>query len=538
MKEEDSTNKLAPLSQEAETNECLSKEDENHSVERKNQQATSRLNDNISSTSQNCTKSIFQWPYAPPPIISQIPKPSVSAQETSSLSLNQWHRQPDQQKVLPQSQMHQPTTSFWLPPGPGFPVIRAPASGYQCIVPVGTTEHSLRHDPLASSLSYQAGFSPPMGFSGPWDPASWWGLAQQSQAPYTFPGPYGYFQLAPPVFPETPVTFGGPNQRGIIQPSAKLSKKHQLMWDAQSSENVQMWAAITKVQTEMTTYGSRLAKLEAEVSSIKSTLEEYSGAGTGTNTAGQSMKRGRPKKVASAEVLPSMKESQPRARARKIISCKPQSENTFLHGKKERLLSNKEKTFQATAVDKANIQQETDGKISGISTNTIELNESNVKMPMDVKTTSTIQDQVNQEIQVGGFSLNFTKEINGSDCKLKNKKTELSFQTEQITGTNVMISSNNFKEPKGNGRQERVSSVLPDDCGRNLLEIRSHTFYDTGSVSVIRQGEEVVPGWSFVNEGNPSEEDVGMLLRSGPSGNSEEEDTSTGDDEMAHGGCM
>ncbi|RZC44323.1 hypothetical protein C5167_037277 [Papaver somniferum] len=539
MENKDSNNKLAPVSQEAETNECLSKEDQNHTVKRKNQQATSRLNEDVSSASQHCTKSSFQWPYAPPPIISQFSKPSVSTtQQTSSVSLNQWHQQQnstaDQQKPFPQ--MHQPTTPFWLPPGPGFPVIRAPApSGYQCIVPVGTTEASLRHDPLASSLSYQAGFPPPMGFSGTWDPASWWGQPQQSHPPYTFPGPYGYFQLAPPVFPETPVTFGGSNQRGIIQPSAKLSKKHQLMWDSQSSENVQMWAAITKVQTEMTTYGSRLAKVEAEVSSIKSTLEEYSGAGAGTTTAGQSMKRGRPKKVASAEVLPFMEESQPRARARKIISCKPQSENIFLHGKKERLLSHKEKTFQAAAVDGANIQQEIDGKISGISTNTIELNESNVKVPLDVKTTPTVHDKVNQEIQGGGFSLNFTKEINGTDCRSKNKKTGLSFQAEQVTGTNSIISSTNFKEQKGNGNHGWVSNVLPDDCGRNLLEIRSHTFYDTGSVSVIRQGGEVVPGWSFVNEGNPTEEDVGMLLRSG---NDEEEDTSTGDDEMAHRGCM
>ncbi|KAI3903496.1 hypothetical protein MKW98_032150 [Papaver atlanticum] len=522
-KKDSSTNNLAPLCQEAETNEY-----QNHTVKRKNQQATSRLNDDVSSASQHCTKSIFQWPYAPPPIISQFSRPSVSAaQQTSSVSLNQWHQQQnsitDQQKPFPQSQMHQPTTPFWLPPGPGFPVIRAPApSGYQCIVPVGTTEASLRHDPLASSLSYQAGFSPPMGFSGTWDPASWWGQAQQSHPPYTFPGPYGYFQLAPPVFPETPVTFGDSNQRGIIQPSAKLSNKHQLMWDAQSSENVQMWAAITEVQTEMTTYGSRLAKLEAEVSSIKSTLEEYSGAGTGTNTAGQSLKRGRPKKVASAELV-------------RERSCKPQSENIFLHGKKERLLSDKEKTFQAAAVDGANIQQETDGKISGISTNTIVLNESNAKVPLDVKTASTIHDQVNQEIQVGGFSLNFTKEVNGSDCKLKNRKTELSFQIEQVTGTNSMLSSTNFKAPKGNGSHGWVSNVLPDDCGRNLLEIRSQTFYDTGSVSVIRQGWEVVPGWSFVNKGDPTEEDVGMLLRSG---NDEEEDTSTGDDEMAHRGCM
>ncbi|MCL7025939.1 hypothetical protein MKW94_028920 [Papaver nudicaule] len=529
-KKKDSTNKLAPPSQEAE-NECLSKEDQNHNVKTNNQQATSRLSDNVSSANQLCTKSIFQWPYAPPPIISHIPKPSVSAQQTSSVSLNQWQQQHnsiiDQHKALPQTQMHQPTAPFWLPPGPGFPVVRAPASGYQCIVPVGTTEPSMKHDPLASSLSYQPGFSPPMGFSGLWDPASWWGQAQQSQPPYTFLGPYGYFQSAPTVFPETLITFGGPNQRGIIQPSAKLSKKHQLMWDAQSSENVQMWAAITKVQTEMITYGSRLAKLEEDVSSIKSTLEEYSSAGTGTNTAGQSTKRGRPKKVASAGGLPSMEDPQPRARARKIISCKPQSENIILHGKKERLGSDEEKKLQEAAVAGANIQQETDGKISGISTNTFELNESDVKVPPDVKTTSTIHDQVNQEIQVGGFSLNLTKGIHESVCKLENKKTELSFQPE-------MISSTNFKEPKGNGNHGWVSNVLPDDCGRNLLE-RSHTFYDTGSVSVIRQGGETVPGWSFVNEGNLSEEDVGMLLRSG---NSEEEDTSTGDDErLAEHAC-
>ncbi|KAI3897049.1 hypothetical protein MKW92_052036 [Papaver armeniacum] len=488
-KKDSSTNKLAPVSQEAETNECLSKEDQNHTVKRKNQQATSRLNEDVSYASQHCTKSIFQWPDAPPPIISHFPQTSVSAaQQTSSVSLNQWHQQQnsitDQQKPFPQSQMHQPTTPFWLPPGPGFPVIRAPApSGYQCIVPVGTTEASLRHDPLTSSLSYQAGFPPPMGFSGTWDPASWWGQAQQSHPPYTFPGPYGYFQLAPPVIPETPVAFGGSNQRGIIQPSAKLSKTPADV-GSQSSENVQMWAAITKVQTEVTTYGSRLAKLEAEVSSIKSTLEVYSGAGA----------------VASAEVLPSMEESQPRARAKRSIHVNPNLRIYFCM-EKESLLSNKEKTFQAASVDGANIQQETDGKISGISTILLSLTRA---MPS--------QDQVNQEIQVGGFSLNFTKE------------TELSFQTEQVTGTNSILSSTNFKEPKGNGSHGWVSNVLPDDCGRNLLEIRSHTFYDTVSVSVIRQG-----GKLFLDG------DVGMLLRSG---NDEEEDTSTGDDKMAHRGCM
>lgn len=294
----------------------------------------------------------------------------------------------------------------------------------------------------------------------------------------------------------------------------------------QSSENVKIWAAITQLQEEMTTYGSRLTKLETEVSSIKSTVYEYSGAGIGTNTTGQTAKRGRPKKVTSADVLPSMDESQPRARARKIISCKTQSENKVLHSEKESFNMDKEKRCDLP-VDGANVQQESGGKISNIFTNScnnFEINGSNLKMLPDVKITSNFQGQVTQElpgIQIGGFSLNLTKDLKGSVNKLKDQKTEFSFQSEQVKGAT-----------NSNGSHGWASNILP--VGRNLLDMRSHTLFDNSNASVIRQGGKVVPGWSFVNEGNPSEENEGMAVRSSKdeyeAEDEMEEDTTSGND--------
>lgn len=70
---------------------------------------------------------------------------------------------------------------------------------------------------------------------GPWDPSSWWAHGQQSQPSfnYTSPGGYGYFSSAPPAMPNCSATFGESSQRGIIRPTAKLSQKHQQLWEAQ-----------------------------------------------------------------------------------------------------------------------------------------------------------------------------------------------------------------------------------------------------------------------------------------------------------------
>jgi len=71
--------------------------------------------------------------------------------------------------------------------------------------------------------------------TGPWDHSSWWGQAQQSQSPctYAFPGAYGSFSLQPPPMPSCAASLGQFFQRGIIRPPAKLSQKHQQLWDAQ-----------------------------------------------------------------------------------------------------------------------------------------------------------------------------------------------------------------------------------------------------------------------------------------------------------------
>lgn len=70
--------------------------------------------------------------------------------------------------------------------------------------------------------------------TGPWDPSSWYAQGQQSQLPstYTSPGGYGYASAMPPSSPGCTVSLGQ-LQRGIIRPLAKLSQKHQQLWEAQ-----------------------------------------------------------------------------------------------------------------------------------------------------------------------------------------------------------------------------------------------------------------------------------------------------------------
>lgn len=72
-------------------------------------------------------------------------------------------------------------------------------------------------------------------FTGPCDPLSWWGQSLQSQpiSAYAFPGPCNYFPTPSTVLPSCSTPLGQSFQRGIIRPVAKLSQKHQQLWDAQ-----------------------------------------------------------------------------------------------------------------------------------------------------------------------------------------------------------------------------------------------------------------------------------------------------------------
>ncbi|KAJ7952688.1 Receptor kinase [Quillaja saponaria] len=69
---------------------------------------------------------------------------------------------------------------------------------------------------------------------GTWDPSSWLGHNHQLHPPYScsFPGTIGYSsapQAMPSCLDSTRHTF----QKGIIRPPAKLSQKHQQLWEAQ-----------------------------------------------------------------------------------------------------------------------------------------------------------------------------------------------------------------------------------------------------------------------------------------------------------------
>lgn len=72
--------------------------------------------------------------------------------------------------------------------------------------------------------------------TGPnWDSSSWCVQGQQPQLPctYTSPGGYGYVSPMSPPMPSCLPSAGQSFQRGIIRPMAKLSQKHQQLWEAQ-----------------------------------------------------------------------------------------------------------------------------------------------------------------------------------------------------------------------------------------------------------------------------------------------------------------
>lgn len=71
--------------------------------------------------------------------------------------------------------------------------------------------------------------------------------------------------------------------------------------DMQSTENVQLWAVVGQLQTELADCKSRLMKLESKVLSLRPKVEEPNCYGTG-----KSSKSGRPKKqISSVDASPS-----------------------------------------------------------------------------------------------------------------------------------------------------------------------------------------------------------------------------------------
>lgn len=67
-------------------------------------------------------------------------------------------------------------------------------------------------------------------FTGPWDPTSCLAQMHQLQHPYVY-----NFSGASTWMPGCLVSGEHSLQRGIIKPPAKLSQKHQQLWEAQAS---------------------------------------------------------------------------------------------------------------------------------------------------------------------------------------------------------------------------------------------------------------------------------------------------------------
>ncbi|KAK9286001.1 hypothetical protein L1049_025204 [Liquidambar formosana] len=523
----------------------------------KNAKTGSPSNDNAPSQNQQYPP-IIQWPYTPQlPAIEQSPlisKSSIPNVSPSPVVLSRWQQLPNQQpnptncqvqQGQPPLQLAQPAPPFWLPQRPGhhFVGVNTPAT-YHPFSPMGTTDASLqasaiagggtssRHQPQVPNFCYHVGYPYP-GFPGLWDPSSWWAQGQQSQPPctYNIPGAYGY--ISPPTLPmpSHSATSGQSFPRGIIRPPEKLSQKHQKLWEAQSSENVQVWTIIGHLQSELVDYKNRITNLEAEVSSLKATVEEAATQGTGTSLHGQMPKRGRPKRpIASVGVLPSPDESHPRARGRKPAARKVQSETKALNFEKESLnkVEDKEKTCHPTTT----FQQENDQKISNIFTNSsgnFEIHGSNSMIP-------AFHNQVHQEIpgvQASGVGLNSSPEMKTNDDKAEDSKTAFSILSQHVKGNKSKSSSATNIGGINNGGLGWPSNITSEDQRGNVLHIRSQGFYHNGSV--VRQGGKFFSGWSFMNEEDASGELEDAMVGSAKDEDEEEmeDDVSSGAEEIA-----
>eukprot|EP00249_Psilotum_nudum_P021584 c28161_g1_i2 orf=361-2163(-) len=150
----------------------------------------------------------------------------------------------------------------------------------------------------AAPFSYPGGYGFPPAYSGFWDPSSWWmhNAHQQALYPFSFPG-YGSGYGLPPT--PTPV---GAFQRGFIKPPAGLSQKHQRVWEAQSMENMQLWAALARAESEISCQRNMLAKLEADMQAIKSQQDAAMEASALATAVVQPARRSRRKKSAQGPV--------------------------------------------------------------------------------------------------------------------------------------------------------------------------------------------------------------------------------------------
>ncbi|XP_021274776.1 uncharacterized protein LOC110409667 [Herrania umbratica] len=543
--------KVVTPSQEPDSNDLLSKEEQNQSNEAlaaKNTKTGSPSEENLSSLNEQYPH-ILQWTCTTQHAAEQS---SLNPRPCAPSLVSRWQQVAPLQPNTPnhpilqgQPTLHlaQSTTPFWLPQRHSyhFPAVSVPAT-FQSFTSIPTVDASWQPSAITGgtisrsqqqvpNLCYH--FGPYPGFPGPWDPSSWCAHGQQSQPSfnYTSPGGFGYFSSAPPAMPNCSATFGESSQRGIIRPTTKLSQKHQQLWEAQSVENVQLWSVIGQLQSEIADYKSRLIKLEAEISSLKPSVDEPAAQVIRTGLSGAASKRGRPKRsVASVDVSASPDESHPRARARKPAAGKVQPEARVLVFEKVALnkLEDRQKTVQSIS----STQKDNGEKIPFVMTNSsvnLEVNGSNLPMP-------AFNNQVHQGgngIQICGIDTNSSLQMKSSGDKVGESKAAVSILSQQPKENNKVASITHL----GGTNVETLSwpvSVHPEDQPRRSIHNTiSQSFYDNGCV--IRQAGKLIPSWSFVNEEDASDELEDAVVGSAKDENEEEvgDDVSSEAEEIA-----
>ncbi|ERN14216.1 hypothetical protein AMTRI_Chr13g90150 [Amborella trichopoda] len=485
-------------------------------------------NDNLNALNQNQFPPVLQWPYTPQPTIehSTIVKHSPLTQNPLPY-LN--HRKP-----LNLNQAQQ-ASGFW-PPRPEFP--SGPGAYFPSAPPPTITESNWQaptvlgassgNEHAAPAYCYHGGYSYPMGFPGPWDPSTWWGQPQ-TQSPYVYPPPPHpppYVYLPPPH----PMTEGSavvqPYQRGVIRPPAGLSQKHQRLWEAQSAENVHLWTALRRLETEIASYRVKITKLESMLQSLKPQQD----AGIEGSTL-QTTRKGRTKRSTApmANTLNSPENIQPRPRGRRPKG--PAEAKEQLNPEKEisHKADDREQAFSPIA------QQESEQKIPMILTNGggFELNGSNKPIPsLDFQNMVSYQNQVNQETvgnQISAFVTKPTSEMPGK--RNTDEQKSLFFMPGQVVkGAESSDHASMSFRGVGNGVHGWPQAMMQsENCARNIMDMRSHLFYDHGNA--LRQGNKVLSGWSCVGE--EDQDDAEQSRKEDGDDEEMEDDSSSAVDEMS-----
>ncbi|KAH9301177.1 hypothetical protein KI387_012760, partial [Taxus chinensis] len=533
---------------------------------------------------------ILQWPYTPqtqpeqslqfPAHSCQVqqPHPPVRHQHQQQVhhgALPQGQPQPQPQPLpLPQSQPQpqpqpqpqQQSVPYW--PHTEYPAI-APPSGPFYPFPPGSNDSNWQATAYAGAhptsdhatpYGYQGGYAYPVGYPGPWDPAAWWAHSHH-QSPYPFPYPPfggGYGYMTPPAPPTVGTAPSGACQRGIIRPPAGLSQKHQRLWEAQSMENVQLWGALARAESEIAAYRGRLMKLESDLFAMKAHHDAAVDGSAVANTAPQTARKGRNKRatVVTASALPSSDNVQPRSRGRKVTTYKTVTEEKEKNDgeEKESKYEVKEKVSTLTIVPQGiPAPEEEQVKVAAVllNGNDFELDKNKSRITSDFPTavichnhafssdTDNVQYGTVSQISTFGTSLPVTGRKENGNEHAAERKGPLIGSTPNL---NFMESKASESGEDGSASYRGVSNrvngwaaaATAGDGVRNLmLEGRMHTFYDHGNSmrsDPVRSGKLLSP-WGYVCEDASEEQDDVV-----PSGKEEDDEEMEEDADSALNG--